>query len=73
MTDKTNKKQPNLPSYLVYGMIFGLFLGSFVSTFAMMFDYKFIQIVGVGMGYILGITVGALLYYMEDKKIAGRK
>lgn len=68
MADHNNEKKSKLGNYLAYGMTFGLLGGSILSTIGFMFEIVFIQIAGVGIGFSLGMTVGALLYYFENSK-----
>ncbi|WBL16953.1 hypothetical protein [Sutcliffiella sp. NC1] len=66
-TNKDNKNR-KLENYLVYGMVCGLFGGSLLSTIGMMVGNSFIQIAGFGIGFSLGMTLAALLYYYKTRK-----
>ncbi|KKB35167.1 hypothetical protein [Bacillus thermotolerans] len=61
----SNEKKPKLESYLVYGMVFGLFVGSIFSTIGFMLEIVFIQVAGAGIGFLLGVVIGVLLYFIK--------
>ncbi|AST91148.1 hypothetical protein ACWE42_17595 [Sutcliffiella cohnii] len=66
MQNNKENKNRKLENYLVYGMVSGLFGGSILSTIGMMIGNSFIQIAGIGVGFSLGMTIGALLYYFKN-------